>query len=85
MLFPEKYTKPVLTDIIDASQNGWAAVCVGGTTPSSSGAVCDAGGTAGSAPLCPGMGGSANGGRLFNSGSGSQSRLINPGDVSQGL
>ncbi len=85
MLFPEKYVKPVLTDIIDASQNGWAAVCTGGTTPASGANSCNTGGYAGSAPLCPGNGGSANGGRLFNSGSSSQSRLINPGDVSRGL
>lgn len=47
MFFPEKYTKPVLQSIVEASQNGWSATCGGGATPGSGAPHCLGGGTAG--------------------------------------
>ena len=79
-LFPDYYEKPVLLDICDAASMGWGAVCSDGSSAGPAGSTCANGSGAGySGCAFPGKG-------LFdNSGEGSQSRLINPGDVSQGL
>ncbi len=47
MFFPERYTKPVLLSIVEASDNGWSATCADGTAPGSGGLPCGTGGTAG--------------------------------------
>lgn len=80
-LFPACYDKPVLLDICDAASMGWGAVCSNGSSAGPAGSTCADGGGAGySGCLTP------NKGTLFdNSNEGSQSRLINPGDVSRGL
>jgi len=77
MLFPEKYVKPVLQSIVDASRNGWNAVCKTGTNPGSGTFVCNAGNGAG------GSGGSFDG-RLYTNPDDS-SRLLDPDEVNSGL
>ncbi|MCK5036623.1 MAG: hypothetical protein KAS73_12065 [Candidatus Sabulitectum sp.] len=47
MFFPEKYKKPALQSIVEASQNGWNATCGGGNSPGSGGFDCSGGDSAG--------------------------------------
>lgn len=47
MFFPEKYKKPVLQSIVEASENGWSATCKSGDGPGSGGLLCDNGPNAG--------------------------------------
>ena len=82
VFFPEKYTRPVLVDIVKAAEMGWNAVCSNGTGAASGGDACIDGQSAGNSS-CIAL--TSNG--LFQNGNegSSSSRLINPGDVSQGL
>lgn len=77
MFFPGTYKKPVLQSIVEASQNGWNATCVGGGTPGSGGEFCNTGGTAGGAK-------DGFDGRLYTNPDDS-SRLLDPDEVSSGL
>jgi len=77
MFFPQKYTKPVLQSIVEASENGWNATCGGGTTPGSGGFDCSRGDAAGAAK-------DGFDGRLYTNPDNS-SRLLNPEDVNSGL
>ncbi len=79
-IFPEKYSKPELVSILRASELGWHASCPQGAGPTTGPPTCNTGNGAGPGKL--------DQGRLFDGGEGSSSsnsRLINPGDVSQGL
>lgn len=82
--FPEVYAKPVLTGIVDAAGNGWNAKCASGGTPTTGWSVCTNGPNVDhTQPTCPGHGGGASNNRLY--GGGGSSRVLNPGDISQGL
>ena len=77
MFFPEKYTRPVLQSIIEASKNGWNATCGGGHAAGSGSYDCNAGDGAGATK-------SDFDGRLYTNPDNS-SRLLNPDDVNSGL
>lgn len=80
-LFPNEYSKPTLLEIKDASELGWAAPCSDGQGAGSAGSTC-ANGTGAGYNVCV----SLNNDGLFTGSDGSTNgRLINPGDVSQGL
>ncbi len=47
MFFPKKYAKPILINIVEASQNGWSAKCNVGGSPGTGAILCQSGSTAG--------------------------------------
>ena len=47
MFFPDKYRKPALINIVEASQNGWSAKCGTGNAPGTGGFLCNFGDGAG--------------------------------------
>lgn len=78
-LFPSRYGKPVLIDVLAAADMGWSGECDFGNSPQTGSTACGVG--SGPQSTCTfGVGK----GTPFDQGSGSE-RLINPGDVSQGL
>jgi len=77
MFFPEKYIKPVLQSVVDASKNGWNAICKTGNSAGSGSLECTSGGGAGAS-------GGGFDGRLYTNPDNS-SRLLNPEDVNSGL
>lgn len=77
MFFPNKYVKPVLQSIVEASANGWDATCSGGTTPGTGGDFCSTGATAGSTK--DGFNG------VVYTHSNKSSHLLDPEDVGEGL
>ena len=82
-IFPHRYSKPVLTGIVQAAAKGWNAKCASGATPSSGWNDCANGPNVGQTPVCPGHGFGATGNRLYEGGG--SSRLLDPSDVSRGL
>ena len=77
MFFPKKYTRPVLQSIVEASRNGWNAICkVGGAATSGFGDCTNGDSASG------GKGGFD--GQLYTNPDNS-SRLLNPEDVNSGL
>jgi hypothetical protein len=76
MLFPKEYSKPVLQNIVEASENGWNATCGGGNTPGSGTFECSEGNSAG-------VGKGSFDGRLYTNPDNS-SRLLDPVDVGGG-
>ncbi len=78
MLFPEKYTKPALQSIVEASKNGWSATCGGGTAPGSGGEFCNTGGIAGS-------GSGTDTSNLLLYSNPDSTRLFNTDDVGNGI
>ena len=85
MLFPEIYSKPELTGIVEAAGKGWNAVCESGGGPSSSTNICRVGNAPGSTPLCIATGSSpSKTGDVYYT-TGSSERLFNVEDMSNGL
>ena len=70
-IFPENYSKPELVSILKASELGWCSTC-----------------NTGGGPISAKSSDQFDQGHLFDGEDGNSStnsRLINPGDVSQGL
>ena len=47
MFFPKKYAKPILINIVEASENGWSAKCALGNSPGTGAVICHTGSSAG--------------------------------------
>ncbi len=83
--FPDKYTKPELLSIVEASEFGWGAVCSLGNDAAEGGSVCSTGNGAGkTTPICLGGGSASGKGDVYYRTADSE-RLFNVDDMSHGL
>ena len=77
MFFPDKYTRPVLQNIVDAAENGWNAICKDGNGPGSGARICNDGGAAGAK-------GDGFDGVIYTR-SNRNNHILDPEDVGEGL